>query len=201
MRIILNPADTDDALDHIHDLVITLRREHAELRSRYLTDRDGYPIQSLGGGGGGATNEIDDDGTPIPQHSDPVGRLVVARDDPTDPIGQALAELVRKIHDARRLLEAAVSDAGRARPPIKVTDPDELWCENHLKAGMYEPREQGRKVCRWCREERAEHRKLPSIRLMQAKARGRVTPTLRREIQLRDAEDRRAERKRRKCAS
>jgi hypothetical protein len=178
VQIELNPADTEDALTHIVDLVAQLRDEHRELRQRFLEDRDGYPTQSMGGGGS-PTNELDDDGTPIPQHSDPVGRLVVSRDDTTDPIGNTLAIVVRKIAAARRQLESAVSDAARSRPPLKHPDPDQIWCTSCERADIREPRTEGRSVCWWCRDYRAAHGRLPYPEILKARSRGiRITEQL-----------------------
>ena len=197
MRIILNTHQTGDALRHITTLVEDLHQAHHELRTRFLNDRDGYPTSSLGGRAG-TTNELDDDGTPIPQHTDPVGRLVVSRDEATDPIGNALASLVQHIHTAMRELEAAISDAARARPPLEHPDPDTIWCESHLRYGLHEARLEGNRLCRWCKREQAEQGKLPSRRLIDAHDRGvRITDKLRHEIAQRDRDDRARARKHR----
>lgn len=191
MRIILNALDTEDALDHLLDLVVVIRREHAELRSRFLSDRDGYPTSSFHHGS--PTNEVDDDGTPIPQRSDPVARIVIARDEPSDPIGFTLATVVAKIQQARRLLEAAVSDAAKTRPPMTITAADDIWCTNCLRAKVHTPRAEGRTLCSWCRDEQSDHGTLPSRRLIEAHSRGvRITERLRAEIGRRETEDRAA---------
>jgi hypothetical protein len=201
LRILLDANATDRTLDRIAEQVDILRRAHRNLRDHRRANADGYPTQSMGGGGS-PTNEVDDDGTPIPQHSDPVGRLVVTFDTASDAAGIALVNLTRHIRDASLELEAAIGDVARLTPPVKITDPDQLWCENCLRAGIREPREAGRKVCRWCREETADHGRRPSPRLVHAHARGtRITPTLRRELLLRDAEDRKANRGKAKRAS
>jgi len=201
VKIILNAAATDDALDHPIDLIPAIRREHTELRSRFLADRDGHRTRASGSTPTtGHTNEIDDDGTPMPARaSDPTAQLVIDRDDPTDDIGKALATLVQQIQTMRRLGEAAISTAAEVRPPIKLQDPDKIRCENCLKAGIQEPREEGRELCRWCREEKTDRGRLPSRRLVQAHARGRITPRLRSEIAARDTEERKARRRKAKA--
>lgn len=199
MRIILNPTHTDDALDHIEELVTRVRARHRKLRQQFVDDRDGYLTQSMGGGGS-PENEKDEDGTPLPSRPpDPVGRLVVSRDEADGTVGNALATMVQLIAEARDCLITADGVSARARPPIKVQDPDGIWCENCLEAGVKEPREESRSLCGWCRHEKSERKKLPSPRLVQAHVRGRITPNMRREIEQRDAEDRRAERKKRKA--
>ena len=180
MRIILDAHQTDDTLDHILDLITTVRTDHAELRSRFLTDRDGYPTQSLGGGGG-ATNEVDDDGTPIPQHSDPVGRLVIARIDATDTTGAALASCVNHIRNAMRELEAAISDAARVRPPAQLDANinDQVWCVSCLRIKHCSPiyeKSRARQLCRWCLEFEQAFGVRPPEELVDRHARGaRIT--------------------------
>ena len=201
MRIVLNASDTDDALDHILDLLIIVRREHAELRSRFLTDRDGYPTRSPGNGGS-PSSDVDEDGTPLPPRSDSVANLVVSRDEASDPIGTALAILVHDIWTANKTLQHGIATAANCRPPVTIPDRDEIWCESCIRANVHEPREEGRKLCSWCRHEQTDHGKLPSRRLIQAHARGtRLTDKVRSEIAMRDAEDRRRNKAAKKTAA
>ena len=201
MRIILDDVQFADALAHIHALANDLEVHHANLLILRRTERDGYRPNSMGGAGS-PTNELDDDGTPIPQHSDPVGRLVVERDEARDPVGNALAQLVQHVHTARRNLEAAVGAGRKIEVPKKPDNPDDLWCENCLKrANVKEPKAQGARVCWWCRDEKSERGTYPSRRLIEAHGRGRVSPWQRTQIRLQDLEDvarLRAERKRAK---
>ena len=201
MRIILNTAEFGETITRTRVLLDKLEVHHANLLILRRTERDGYPSQSMGGAGN-PTNEIDDDGTPIPQHSDPVGRMVVERDEARDPAGNALAQLVQLVHTAWRTLEAAEGAGRKVELPRKLEDQDDLWCENCLKrAGVKTTREEGRKVCRWCRDEKAEHGHYPSRRLIEAHGRGRVTAWHRAQIAAQDAADLakiRAERKRRR---
>lgn len=178
MRIALNAEQTDDALDHIEQLTIQARAAHTLVRRRHLEDRDGYPTASLGGSGS-ATNELDDDGTPLPQHSDPTARIVIGRDEASDTIGIALANLVQNISDARRSLEAAISNAARAWPPVKIKSVDDTWCVSCLRINIHSPRKDDTRYCSWCGQWRAVHNKLPPLEIVQARADGRrITPKL-----------------------
>ena len=201
MRIILNADEFTDTIARARQLLDQAETEHRKLRALRNADRDGFPTSSMGGAPGGPTNirhnfttgednPRDGSGELIPQHSDPVGRLVVERDEHRDPVGNALAQLVQHVHTARRELEVAVGAGRTVVLPKKPEDPDEIWCENCLKrAGVKTPREEGRKVCRWCREERAEHGAYPSRRLIEAHGRGRITSWHRAQLIALDKQD------------
>lgn len=194
MKIQLTESQTEDALDHIGELVTQLQKEHRQLRARWKDDRDGYPTRSMGNAGS-PTNQLDDDGTPIPQHPDPVSTIVISRDEAGDPIGQAIANMVDKIANARRHLEGAGSDAARARPPIKLPDPDSIWCKSCERADHREPRDEG-ELCRWCADWKRNHGQLPWPELVDMHHRGkRITPARIAEVQRARAQTRNTKRR------
>lgn len=213
MRILLNPRDTEAALDRLEDQVATLRAKHRELRALHKVDRDGYPPSSgfdRMPASSQFDEELDEDGNPVldehgvpvkvplPPRSDPVASLVVSTDEVTDPIGSMIAEMVQHIMRADKELESGIGCAARARPPVKVPDPEKLWCENCIKYGVFEPREENRKVCRWCRDENTEHGHYPSRGLVEAHARGtRITASLRSSILAREAGEQERQQQRR----
>lgn len=191
MKIILNDPQTETTLDYLETLLDQIRREHRTLRRRHLDEKDGYRTRASGAAPTvGRTNETDDDGTPLPPRHDPTVMIVIARDDPTDTVGVTLATIVRKITQLSRIAESIVSDAAQVRPPI-TAHTDTIWCVNCQQHGIHEPREENRRLCRWCRAELAEHHQLPSRRLVLAHARdARITAKLRSEIAARDREER-----------
>lgn len=53
-----------------------------------------------------------------------------------------------------------------------------IWCENHLEHGHEEPREQGRTVCKWCRNVKEAHGRYPNRAAIDAHyRRPRLGPT------------------------
>lgn len=121
-RLGFTAAQFTDVCAAIFDMADDLPADDLELRQRLITDvADGYPTESLGGGGG-ATNELDDDGTPIPQHSDPVGNLVANQDEKADPLIDAGRRAWSHVRNAMRELEAARSAFACTHPPIDSSD-------------------------------------------------------------------------------
>jgi len=137
-RLGFTAAQFTDVCAAIFDMADELPADDLELRQRLITDvADGYPTQSLGGGGG-ATNELDDDGTPIPQHSDPVGNLVANQDEKADPLIEAGRRAWSHVRNAMRELEAARSIFASTHPPVDASDleHDRGLCWSCRRAGI-----------------------------------------------------------------
>lgn len=123
---------------------------------------DSFPSSSLGGGS--PSNELDDDGTPLPQHSDPTYRAVELRDQSAHRV--VCREIEQALYRVRRDLDVVLSKARTAaKPPPKIdqaTNDRSIWCTNHQAHGMQEPRRTDPKapltrapkagLCRFCED-------------------------------------------------
>jgi hypothetical protein len=200
VRIILDRAGVEDALDHSRLLLIEASDLYQELYEHFMKDRDGYPNSSLGGGS--PTSECDEDGTPLPPRSDPVAKIVIDRDEGAGSAGQALSQFVQSIQHARRTLEGAVVGARRVlKPPQAITPEEDIWCVNCLRANVQSPRATEGQYCTWCRDDKSERGVYPSPALVDAHTRrARLTEADRAGIAAREAEARRARKKRKAVA-
>jgi hypothetical protein len=192
MRIILDRNGVEDALDHSRTLLLEYFELYVELHEHFVKDRDGYPTSSLGGGS--PSNEVDEDGIPLPPRSDPVAAIVIARDEGSGNAGQALAQFVNSLQHARRTLEGAVVGARRVlQPPPNIVPQEDIWCVNCLRAGVKSARATEGRFCTWCRDDKTERGVYPSPRLVDAHTRRvRLTEADRAGIAQQDAEQRRA---------
>lgn len=169
-------------VDDISTDAQVLLREHRRLvELERFAEPDSFPTQS-GGGRGAPTNEVDDDGTPVPQHSDPTFRAVEAREDGwANPVRAARRKVESTLYEARRLLDRALSDARQLAAPPRL-DPevnakhDRAWCTHHAAMGF--PTEPVRTdapetgLCRWC----ADWRRDAEIRQQSALVDGTPNP-------------------------
>jgi hypothetical protein len=124
---------------------------------------DGYPTRSMGGGGGsgvalGLADVVTADWV---EHRDCPGGEGIGCSKCSDGFVYRPAELTRssavdlvnrvrqavtELRRASAAMHKASSHEGKASPPPD----DDLWCQNHLKHGMFEPRAPKRALCRWC---------------------------------------------------
>ena len=83
---------------------------------------------------------------------------------------------IKTLQDARkRLIEPLnISKAWLEGVSVRITDDaaptNDIWCENHIKYGMKEPRHTRNKVCRFCLEVHADRGDYPNKRLCDIKA-------------------------------
>lgn len=145
-------ALVDATAEHVRAL------KDREQRERIAARPDSFPRQSMGGGGR-ATNELDEDGTPVPQHSDPVAQAVIARDESTEVLGPVISRLVaRAMRTALGELNYGNNLALKALAPPKDEkrsrpENDDIWCVSHLRFDMTEPyTKQRSKLCDLCHE-------------------------------------------------
>ena len=157
---------TADCLAQIDQLVARLRRLEPNLRHRAAdTALDGYPRQSGFGVGGHG-------------EGDPVGAVVAYRMDHPhhDPLGRAHADVLVKLHQARRLLEEAESAGQRALPPPTRQNFDD-GCVSCARVKMWSPISRTRR-CRWCSDwTGAHHGDDPPIAILHAHHTGRRITT------------------------
>lgn len=148
---------------------------------------DGYRRRSIAEPGGvtneteplldAAGNPIVDAGSgrpimvPVPQRSDPVAQVVIARDEPRrSPESTALRKVERLIRDAVRALDAAVNIATEAVDglPDPPENTDGIWCRSHLlvvPSPIHEPvdsRVPKIGLCRRCYDWSREYLKMQS---------------------------------------
>lgn len=179
-----------------------LRADLHELVDRHAIEkRDGHRSQSLSDQVG-RTDETEDligeDGQPVIDEAtgQPVQIPVPQRSDPTfaavdgrtrkGPVEQALDKAGPALVNSRATLEAAISKCAKAKPPeeLTITDPDDIWCRNHLQYGMHEPRGKTRSgggeevdlpggLCHGCYKVQSAEGWLPGKRLLELKAEGK----------------------------
>ncbi len=164
MRV-LSFQGLDDAADYATTVAPTLPVLYRELERRASAmKRDGHRSSSIPEFSS-PTNELDDDGTPIPQHSDPTLQAVVQR----EQMDVACVQFTQAVEQARNALVRAVAVAAKAgveidpdtgllmsaeQLAVKPKPPDEVWCRHHLGFGMHEPQGgKGRRgLCSFCDE-------------------------------------------------
>jgi hypothetical protein len=158
---------TADCLTQIEQLAARLRTLEPNLRHRAEdTALDGYPRQSGPGAG---------------QHGqgDPVGTTVAMRiDHPhSDVLGHAHADVLTKLHQARRLLEQAESAGRRALPPPPTRQNLDDGCVSCARAKTWSPISRTRR-CRWCSDWATAHQgDDPPIAILRAHHAGRRITT------------------------
>lgn len=204
------PAGFHDVLAKIADLAELLEAEEPILRARLRSDMgDGFPPRSLGGGGS-PTSIIDDDGVPIPQHSDPVGELVV-RDPEITPIGVALSRGFDAVCRASRALEEARSHFARTRRPDTIDEIEDrstcasCWRVHQLSPTYRDSNVGGRlgkptPLCRNCYDDviespYVERGRLPLLGVVRARAEGRRITTKVLEASVREEREERQRRR------
>lgn len=141
----------EQALDDLAALVAVARREYRAAQSwQVFVAPDGFPSVSGAASRGAPSNELDDDGTPIPQRSDPTLAAVLAR----DAQKVSLRRIGVLVFAARRSLDTAVGQARASREaleeelPPEVNSPD--WCVWHREQlGVNEPIHRG-SLCQFC---------------------------------------------------
>ena len=188
----LDDAGVTDACKQIRGLTILLPAAIAELRRRgRAAASDGYPTDSMREYSSPGT-EVDDDKTPLPPRSDPTARAAASNAD--HPFHRAANDVITKLNNARRELEQAEGLAAKhgvlvefidGRPrisqaphPVDRPKPDsEIFCANHLAAGLKEPiGTKGRRgLCDFCEETEREFRHRPPAWLLQRRATRRLS--------------------------
>jgi hypothetical protein len=129
--------DTTDVCETIINLAELVSDADLDVARRRRKDFvSGFPANASGASpGGGATNRRhnfatgednpkDGSGMLVPQHSDPVGELVV-RDAEADDLGLARKRAHSHVCRAMRELEAAQSELARTRPPVVSVDAED----------------------------------------------------------------------------
>lgn len=145
-----------DCVENVEQTARILLFHHRELeRWEGWAAPDSFPS---GSGGGRPTNEVDDDGTPIPQHSDPTATAAVQRENAHANPARAARKLIEKnLYRARTLLDEALSAAKNVKDPEPKQREDandrDVWCTNHRTIKVDEPvradaPDSG--LCRWC---------------------------------------------------
>lgn len=120
---------------------------------------------------------------PTLDYTDPTGDAAVTSDDhrAPDPLHADLRRVLRHLATARLELDRAAQVTRATTTPPMTTDPD-VWCRNHLTAGLHEPiarHSDGRRryedLCRFCGDFLGEQRVLPTPKLLRIRAdKGRV---------------------------
>lgn len=189
-------AELADEARSLLDLLATGRRpdkEHpqAVLPAQEILERardarpDGYPRRSMGGGCGtrstsGLAELVTQDwiehaeceGEGCRKCSDgfvyhPAERARSAAVEVVNRVASAVAEL----RQASAALHKASSNEGDPKP---APADEELWCTNHLKHRMFEPRAEKRNhLCRWCYEFRLANRADAPKQLLELRAQGK----------------------------
>lgn len=178
----------EDALQTIVDLVAQVRREY-QLARAFQTQvaPDGFPAVSGAAGKGAPTNEIDEeDGTPIPQRSDPTFAAVIARDEQR----ASTRRIAAQVYAARRSLDVAVGQARKTRHAIEDALPPATnsreWCSWHAELAPHLGDEpiHADGLCRFCYDwraaVRADRKGLPArppMRILELRAEGRRITT------------------------
>lgn len=110
---------------------------HRELDRVARSSADGYPSASFADGS--PSSECDDDGTPLPQHSDPTFRAVLARNEGhAGQVQAAKRQVAKALVTAYRVLESAKGKGVQVlEPPERLPDtPEVLFCEHCESCGV-----------------------------------------------------------------
>ena len=136
----MNRSDLQVIVLHINALCSELLEIEPLLTAAVRDSADGYPRASFWEGS--PSSECDEDGTPLPQHSDPTARAVLARNEgQSGQVSASRRQVLSALVGARRTLESARGRALKVLTPPEeppAPKPEDL-CSNCLSYGANSP--------------------------------------------------------------